>query len=104
MHGRIVIAGVHFRYGSREILHGIDLTVDGAIGRQTQTAIDAATIGAGIPTDVPERAKLAVIRALGIPGGLADDGPRLVRTDPALCGDGIGWVDTPSEVLCLAPR
>lgn len=83
---------------------GVDLTVDGAIGRQTQTAIDAATVGAGIPTDVAERAKLAVIRALGIPSGLADDGPRIVRTEPALCGDGIGWVDTPSEVLCLAPR
>ena len=83
---------------------GVDLTVDGAVGRQTQTAIDAATVGAGIPTDVPERAKLAVIRALGIPGGLADDGPHLIRTEPALCGDGIGWVDTPSEVLCLAAR
>ena len=83
---------------------GVDLTVDGAVGRQTQTAIDAATVGAGIPTDVPERAKLAVIRALGIPGGLGDDGPHLIRTEPALCGDGIGWVDTPSEVLCLAAR
>ena len=28
VHGRIVIAGVHFRYGSREILHGIDLTIE----------------------------------------------------------------------------
>jgi len=26
--GRIVISGVHFRYGSREILHGIDLTIE----------------------------------------------------------------------------
>jgi ATP-binding cassette subfamily B protein len=26
--GRIEIAGVHFRYGSREILHGIDLTIE----------------------------------------------------------------------------
>jgi ATP-binding cassette subfamily B protein len=26
--GRIVISGVHFRYGSREILHGIDLVIE----------------------------------------------------------------------------
>ena len=26
--GRIVISGVHFRYGAREILHGIDLTIE----------------------------------------------------------------------------
>jgi ATP-binding cassette subfamily B protein len=26
--GRIVISGVHFRYGTREILHGIDLTIE----------------------------------------------------------------------------
>ncbi|NBW96689.1 MAG: ATP-binding cassette domain-containing protein [Planctomycetia bacterium] len=26
--GRIVISGVHFRYGPREILHGIDLTIE----------------------------------------------------------------------------
>jgi hypothetical protein len=83
---------------------GIELTVDGAIGRQTQTAIDAVTVGAGIPTDVAERAKLAVVRGLALPGGLDDDGPRTVRTEPALCGDGISWVETPSEVLCLAAR
>jgi len=28
VHGRIAISGVHFRYGSREILHGIDLTIE----------------------------------------------------------------------------
>lgn len=83
---------------------GIDLTVDGAIGRQTQTAIDAVTVGAGLPTDVPERAKLALVRSIAVPGGLDDDGPRPIRTEPALCGDGIGWVETPSEVLCLAAR
>ena len=26
--GRIIISGVHFRYGAREILHGIDLTIE----------------------------------------------------------------------------
>ncbi|MFO0423130.1 MAG: ABC transporter ATP-binding protein [Planctomycetia bacterium] len=43
--GRIVISGVHFRYGSREILHGIDLTIEpgemiglvGASGSGTST-------------------------------------------------------------------
>jgi hypothetical protein len=83
---------------------GVDLTIDGTIGRQTRTAIDSVTVGVGIPTDVPERAKLALVRSLAVPGGLDDDGPRQVRTEPALCGDGIGWVETPSEVLCLAAR
>ncbi|NDC63245.1 MAG: ABC transporter ATP-binding protein [Planctomycetia bacterium] len=26
--GRIVVSGVHFRYGAREILHGVDLTIE----------------------------------------------------------------------------
>ena len=83
---------------------GVDITVDGVIGKQTQTAIDAATLATGRPIDVSQRVKLAVVRSLAIPGGLDPEGPRVVRTTPAVCGDGVGWVESPDQLLCLGAR
>jgi hypothetical protein len=83
---------------------GVDITVDGILGKQTQTAIDAATLATGRPNDVSERVKLAIIRSLAIPNGIDPDGPRAVRTTPAVCGDGVGWVESPDLVLCLGSR
>ena len=83
---------------------GVDITVDGIIGKQTQTAIDAATLATGRPIDVSERVKLAIVRSLAIPNGLDPEGPRAVRTTPAVCGDGVGWVESPDQVLCLGTR
>ena len=83
---------------------GVDITVDGIIGKQTQTAIDAATLATGRPIDVSERVKLAIVRSLAVPNGLDPEGPRAVRTTPAVCGDGVGWVESPDQVLCLGTR
>ncbi|MFZ8967654.1 MAG: hypothetical protein ACO20G_01305 [Ilumatobacteraceae bacterium] len=83
---------------------GVDITIDGILGRQTLTALDAATLTAGLGTDVDDHAKLAVIRSIGIPGSLDPDGPRPLQTTPDVCGDGSSWVATPDDVLCLGSR
>ena len=83
---------------------GVDITVDGALGKQTQTAIDSATLATGRPIDVAERVKLAIVRSLTVPDGLDPEGPRVLRTRPAVCGDGVSWVESPDEALCLATR
>jgi len=83
---------------------GVDITIDGVLAEQTRNALDSATLGAGIPIDVVDRVKLAVIRSTALAGSLDDDGPRVPRTSPEICGAGVTWVETPSEVLCLDPR
>lgn len=83
---------------------GVEITVDGILGEQTRNALDSATLGAGIPIDVVDRVKLAVIRSAELAGSLDDDGPRVARTSPEICGAGVTWVETLSEVLCLDPR
>ena len=89
--------------GWRGIL-GVDITIDGILGRQTLTALNAATLTAGLGTDADDHAKLAVIRSIGIPGSLDPDGPRPLQTTPDACGDGSSWVATPDDVLCLGSR
>ncbi len=83
---------------------GVVITVDGVIAKQTRTALDAATLAAGRPIDVGDRVKLAIVRSLAIPDGLDPEGPRIVRMSPAVCGDGIGWIESPDEALCLEAR
>lgn len=83
---------------------GVEITVDGVLAEQTRNALDSATLGAGIPIDVVDRVKLAVIRSAALAGSLDDNGPRVPRTSPEICGTGVTWVETPSEVLCLDPR
>jgi len=83
---------------------GVDITIDGTLAEQTRNALDSATLGAGIPIDVVDRVKLAVIRSAALAGSLDDNGPRVPRTSPEICGAGVTWVETPSEVLCLDPR
>lgn len=83
---------------------GVIITVDGVILKQTRTALDAATLAAGRPIDVGDRVKLAIVRSLSIPDGLDPEGPRIVRMTPAVCGDGIGWIESPDEALCLEAR
>lgn len=83
---------------------GVEITVDGVLAEQTRNALDSATLGAGIPIDVVDRVKLAVIRSAALAGSLDDNGPRVARTSPEICGTGVTWVETPSEVLCLDPR
>lgn len=83
---------------------GVDITIDGIIAKQTRTALDTATLASGRPIDVSDRVKFAIIRAIALPDGLAPDGPRVVRVAPAVCGEGISWVEGPDEAFCLESR
>lgn len=83
---------------------GVDIAIDGIIGRQTRTAMTTAALTAGLDADVNDRAVLAVIRSIGLDGAFAPDGPRPIQTTPDVCGDGSSWIATPTDVLCLGSR